>query len=99
MINFKAGISGHIHIDFLQKPRVHAMKIVTSKGRFEWDYQENSLLFVNNAGKENSFENKNFDRNDMFVDMLEDFINCVKLNQETKFNLDEAINELEFLIA
>ncbi|WP_114651961.1 Gfo/Idh/MocA family protein [Polynucleobacter necessarius] len=99
MINFKTGMGGHVHIDFLQKPRVHAMKVVTSKGRFEWDYHENTLFFVNNDGKENIFKNDNFDRNDMFVEMLKDFINCVNLNQETKFNLDEAINELELLIS
>lgn len=99
MINFKSGTSGHVHIDFLQKPRVHTMKIVTLKGRFEWDYHKNKLIFISNDGKENIFKNDNFDRNDMFITMLKDFISCVNLNQETKFNLDEAIDELKFLIS
>jgi predicted dehydrogenase len=98
LINFKAGMSGHVHIDFVQKPRVHTMKVITSKGRFEWDYHKNTLLFLSNNGKEKFFKNDNFDRNDMFVEMLKDFVRCVNLNQETKFNLDEAINELELLI-
>lgn len=98
MINFNDGMCGHIHIDFIQKPRVHTMKIVTSKGRFEWDCHENTLIFIGNDGRENIFKNENFDRNDMFVDMLRDFISCVNLKQKTKFNLDEAIAELELIM-
>lgn len=98
MINFNNGMSGHIHIDFLQKPRVHTMKIVTSKGKFAWDYHRNILQFVDKDGKEDVFANDNFDRNDMFREMLKEFIECVNLNEETKFNLKEAIRELKFLI-
>ena len=99
MINFNNGMSGHVHIDFLQKPRVHTMKIVTTKGKFAWEYHKNKLIFVDKNGKEDIFLNDNFDRNDMFMEMLKEFICCVNSNQETKFNLDEAINELEFMIS
>jgi predicted dehydrogenase len=98
LINFKSGMSGHVHIDFLQKPRVHTMKILTTKGRFEWNYHDNNLVFIKSDGNEELFTIDGFDRNDMFVDMLADFIECVKLNKRTKFNLDEAIRELEFLV-
>ena len=98
MLNFTNGMSGHVHIDFLQKPRVHAMKVITSKGRFEWNYHKNILLFVDNDGIEEVFKNDNFDRNDMFVDMLKDYIDCIVLKKRSKFNLDEAIKELEFLV-
>ena len=97
LINFKNGMSGHIHIDFLQKPRVHTMKIVTSKGRFEWDYHKNSLEFIDMNNHIELFENEGFERNDMFIDMLKDFINCVELNKSTRFNLDEAIKELKLV--
>ena len=99
MLSFTNGMSGHVHIDFLQKPRVHAMKVVTSKGRFEWDCYKNVLLFVCREGKEEVFRNDNFDRNDMFLEMLGDFINCVTLNTETKFNLDDAITELRYFVS
>lgn len=99
MISFKAGLSGHIHVDFIQKPKVHTMKIITEKGRFEWDCHKNTLLFVNNFGNQNIFRNDNFDRNDMFVEMLKDFVSCVNLNHDTKFSLDEAVTELELLIS
>ena len=99
MLTFNNGMSGHVHIDFLQKPRVHTMKIVTSKGRFAWDCHKNVLQFVCREGKEEVFRNDNFDRNDMFLEMLRDFINCVTLSTETKFNLDDAISELRYFVS
>jgi predicted dehydrogenase len=98
MLNFKNGMSGHVHIDFLQKPRVHTMKIITSKGRFEWNYHENSLSFIFMDGEDEKFENNGFERNDMFLLMLEDFIKAVNKKSRTKFNLDEAIVELKLII-
>ena len=99
MINFNNGMSGHVHIDFLQKPRVHTMKIVTSTGRFAWDYHKNILNFVDKNCIEEVFMNDNFDRNDMFMEMLKEFIECVNLTRDTRFNLDDAISELNLLIS
>lgn len=98
LLLFENGMSGHIHIDFLQKPRVHTMKIITSKGRFEWDYHQNNLIFINMQGNKEIFENEGFERNDMFINMLRDFIQAVKNKSETKFKLDEAIRELKLLL-
>lgn len=97
LINFKNGMSGHVHIDFLQKPRVHTMKVLTTKGRFEWNYHKNNLLFLDSEDNKELFNIDDFDRNDMFVDMLKDFIECVKIKKRTKFNLDEAIIEMKYL--
>lgn len=98
LISFSNGMSGHIHIDFLQKPRVHTMKIVTSKGRFEWNYHENSLIFLDIKMQKEFFQNEKFERNDMFIEMLKDFIKAVDNKTKTRFNLNEAINELKLII-
>jgi len=98
LINFKSGVSGHVHIDFLQKPRVHTMKILTTKGRFEWDYHKNELIFIDRNSVEEIFNINSFDRNNMFTDMLQDFIDCIRLNNTTRFNLDQAIVELKSIL-
>ena len=98
LIQFDNGISGHIHVDYLQKPRVHTMKIVTSKGRFEWNYHKNTLIFINMEGKIELFNNNGFKRNDMFITMLKDFIYCVEHNKETLFNIEDAISELQQIL-
>lgn len=98
LITFKSGLTGHVHIDFLQKPRVHKMKIVTDKGRFHWDCHGNILEFLNNDGEVKYFKNEGFERNDMFVEMLSDFIDCVKNNRNSKFDLKCAVKEMHLLL-
>lgn len=98
LIQFDNGISGHIHVDFLQKPRVHTMKIVTSKGRFEWDYHKNTLIFITMDDKIEMFNNNGFKRNDMFLSMLKEFIHCVEHNKETLFDIEDAISELQQIL-
>ena len=36
--------------------------------------------------------------NDMFMEMLKEFIECVNSARDTRFNLDDAISELNLLI-
>jgi len=98
LLEFEQGFSGHVHIDFLQKPRVHTMKIVTSTGRFEWDYHANSLVFVGNESRQQIFDNNDFSRNDMFLDMLTDFITCVTNREKTRFDVPSAIRELKLIL-
>jgi len=98
LIQFDNGISGHIHVDYLQKPRVHTMKIVTSNGRFEWDYHKNTLIFINMDGKIETFNNSDFKRNDMFICMLKEFIYCVEHNEKTQFDIENAISELQQIL-
>jgi predicted dehydrogenase len=98
LISFTNNLTGHIHIDFLQKPRIHNMRIVTDSGRFEWDCHKNTLVFKDLNDDNEYFNNETFKRNDMFIEMLEDYIKCVKSGKRTKFNLDEAIIELEHIV-
>lgn len=96
-IEFENAMTGVIHIDYLQKPRVHKMTIVTTSGRFEWDCHQNTLVFLNREGQQVSFPNEKFERNDMFVEMLENYISCIKSGKQTVCSIREATRELSLL--
>jgi predicted dehydrogenase len=96
-IKFASGLMGHVHVDYLQKPRQHNMRVVTSSGRFEWDNHEHQLFFLDQSGNKAYFEAPNFERNDMFVEMLKHFIDCVKTNKKTRFAIEDAVTELKLL--
>jgi len=98
LIDFSNGMSGHVHVDFIQKPRVHKLKIVTSLGRFEWNCHENNLIFLDMSGDVEEFKNPKFERNDMFVEMMSSFINDVNLCKSTGFTVSDAITEIKFLV-
>ena len=43
-------------------------------------------------------ENEGFERNDMFINMLAEYIKCVTERKATRFDLSAAITELQLLI-
>lgn len=98
-IKFASGLVGHVHVDYHQKPRQHTMRVITSAGRFEWDNHKNKLFFLNHSGNKSHFEIPDFERNDMFLEMLKHFIDCVEAKKATVFTIDDAIVELELLTA
>ena len=98
LIEFASGVSGHVHVDFIQKPRVHRLKVVTDKGRFEWDCHENSLVFTDMDGEVHDFENNGFERNDMFVAMLSSFISEVNGSESPGFDVTQASREMKILL-
>ncbi|MDO6709371.1 Gfo/Idh/MocA family oxidoreductase [Aliiglaciecola sp. 2_MG-2023] len=97
-ISFKSKINATVHVDYIQKPRVHKLKIVTNKGRFHWNCHLNSLKFINLENKITEFTNENFERNDMFVKMLEEYIDCVNNKTPTSFSIEQASKELSLLL-
>ncbi|MDC0308928.1 Gfo/Idh/MocA family oxidoreductase [bacterium] len=99
IISFRVGVLGHVHVDYLQKPRVHTLKIVTEKGRFEWDCHQNALQFIYMNGETDEFSNHGFRRNDMFLEMLRDFVQSVICKTSTVFSVADAVTELSLLSA
>ena len=97
-VRFKRNITANIHIDYLQKPRVHTLTVLTNKGRFSWDCHANELYFIDHAAKKIDFPNENFERNDMFLSMLEHFIDCVKTGRQSAFTVEDATKELSKLL-
>jgi predicted dehydrogenase len=98
LIEFASGVSGHVHIDFIQKPRVHKLKIVTNLGRFEWDCHQNKLIFLAMDGTIETFDDLGFERNDMFLEMLSTFIEDVKSGRPSDFGVAQAVAELKLLL-
>ena len=87
LIKFKNNIIGEIHLDYFQKPSVRTCKIHGTKGKIIWNWENNHLqVFKNNKNKfyTKHFEKK-FDRNKMYLEELNYFLNCIK-NKKTPMN-------------
>ena len=70
------------HTDFLQYPPVHRIKIVGEKGRIEADLNQATTKLIVNGSIVSETKYKDFNRNDMFIEELAEFFDCVK---ETDF--------------
>ncbi|MBL75314.1 MAG: hypothetical protein CL763_00055 [Chloroflexi bacterium] len=84
---FKNNIIGELHLDYFARPQFKSCKIKSTKGTLYWNSDENSIkIFYNNQNKwKTIFQEKKFERNQMFVKELEYFLKCVK-NRECSFN-------------
>lgn len=77
-----------IHMDYIQQPASRTLEIVGEKGRITWNYYKNELVIYTNKMME-SFEAAYFDRNDMFIDELKHFLNCVKGKEKPKITHED----------
>lgn len=94
LLKFENKIIAEIHLDYFQKPSVRNCKIIGTKGKIIWNWENNHLQVFKN--KENKFStrhlDKKFDRNTMYVQELQYFLNCVK---NTKIPINSVIDSFE----
>ena len=77
---FQNGVVAEIHLDFFQRPPTSRCKIVGTKGTILWESIKNQVLFYNIKKKKwtKEFEIKKFNRNEMYLNEMSYFLNCVK---------------------
>jgi predicted dehydrogenase len=92
LLKFKNKIITELHLDYFQKPNVRTCKIIGTKGKIIWDWNNNHLqIFKNNKNKfVTKHIDKKYDRNKMYIQELQYFINCVKKKQTSMNNVAEA---------
>ena len=89
-VTTKAGAVGHIHLDFLQRKAHRACSFIGSQGRLDWDLIENSVIFSSNKGEEILYKTPEWDKNKMYLAMLQDFIAQIDGKPHNCISLDEA---------
>ncbi len=85
--------------DFFQYPPVHSCKVVGENGRVEIDLNRASIYVVLGDEEPMDFYYPSFKRNDMFVEELKTFLDCVKKRVTPESSLPEGINGLKIVIA
>ena len=94
-----------LHLDFIQLPPKRTWEIIGDNGRLEFDYYSNKLTIFKLNYNKTSFTtkvydySKSFDRNNLFIDEMSDFINSIKHNSPTKIQLEDGIINLKILSA
>ena len=71
----------NIHMDFLQKHAHRQCSFVGSKGRLDWNLIENSITLSNENGVSVVFCEPDWDRNNMYLELLLDFLGRVSGNR------------------
>ncbi len=88
-----------IQQDFLQSPPVRRCKAVGENGVFEMDLLKNryTLTISSQPAEEEDFIS--FKRNDMFLDEMECFLNCIEQDGKEFVDLHDGLKSLSFALA
>lgn len=90
----------HVHLDFLQKPARRYIHIVGDKGMVTFDYCAGELrASCLPEGKVEVTRYDQFQRNDMFLGEVAEFIECIKSDRENSLSLDDGSITLEICLA
>lgn len=89
-----------IHLDYLQRPATRTCDIIGEKGRITWDYFKNEVqLFPYKENKWTIYKEKLFERNDMYVNELRHFLNCVQFKEKLRINKKDVIDVMRIVDA
>jgi predicted dehydrogenase len=85
ILKFKNNIIAEIHLDYLQKPENRNCKIIGTKGTLVWESKTNLVKLFDNKKEKwiKVFKWNNYDRNLMFREELDHFINCVNKRKKS----------------
>ena len=85
ILKFKNNIIAEVHLDYFQKPEIRSCKIIGTKGTIIWDSLNNEVKVYDfkKAKWESKLKIKKYDKNEMYVEELEHFIQCVNKKKKT----------------
>ena len=101
IIEFKHKIIAEVHLDFFQGPDFKSCKIKGTNGIIYWDSDLNQVKYFNNKKRrwEIILKLKNFQRNQMYIDEIRNFLRSIKERKKTNNNLDDGIISMNMALA
>ena len=90
-----------IHLDYFQQPTVRGGKIIGTLGTVVWNIEENTVKLYNNKTKKwaNVLKLINYNSNQMYLDELTHFIDCVKNKKFTINPISDGIQTVKIALA
>lgn len=87
----------NIHLDFLQRKPYRSSDFVGTEGRLEWNLISNELILHSATGIQILYSNQKYDRNQMYLDMLADFVRLIDGHANNCILLDDALATVELV--
>jgi len=88
-----------LHIDYLQQPPCRQMKIIGSHGVIEWDYYQGTARLVEDGElKETSNLTQKWERNDLFLGSMVDFLESICERRQPRVPLEDGIETLRIAL-
>jgi predicted dehydrogenase len=96
-LRFNSGALGNIHLDYMQRPGEHTLKLLGTEGSITWD-NATTVARLYTAESTEWVEIPpavDFERNKMFLAETQHFIDCVQGKASPLCTLDDGVRALE----
>ena len=98
-LEFDTGVIGHVHLDYVQKPPVHQLRVWGDQGRALWNFHAGTLTWQPMTGDaEIERVPEGFERNTLFVDEMRSFLSAVNAGRPSEIPLDDGIAVLDIAL-
>lgn len=95
-LEFKSGVVGQVHLDYIQRPPVHTLTVWGDNGQAKWDFHAGTLEWKSVDGKVDIEKVQDgFSRNTMFIDEMRHFLECIEHQKSTRISLNDGIAALK----
>ena len=100
-LTFISSALGNIHLNMIQRDSSRTCKLIGTEGTLIWDGISNrvSLYSAKTKTWHRIFEKKNADRNEMFVNELKYFLDCVTMGSKPLITGQDGLRVLEIALA
>jgi predicted dehydrogenase len=111
-LKFANGVVGGVHVNYFQRPPIHRLEIVGTKGTLRWDNADGILHLYQLPAPFGSFSDnppapviesfsppEGFERNQLFVAQTRHFIETIRGKQEPICGLEDGIQALKLALA
>jgi len=99
VLEFQSGVIGQVHLDYIQRPPVHALTVLGDRGRAILDFLSGKLTWIDVDGSHRvEAVPPGFERNSMFRDEIANFLAAVMQRQPSAIPLREGIDVLDLAL-
>lgn len=91
------GAIGHIHLDFLQRKAHRQCSFIGSAGRLDWDLIRNEICWSSAEGSDVLYSEPEWDKNQMYLNMLRDFIHMIQGKPHQCVELVDATETIQLI--
>lgn len=100
-LRFVSGASGHVHLNFLERPPEHALTIVGTEGTISWNARDHAARRYSpyDARWDVASAPAGFERNTTYVNEMRHFLECLSGAASPACTLRDARSSLEVVLA
>lgn len=87
----------NVHLDFLQKSPQRLCSLIGSKGRLDWNLVTNTIVNISSKGEHIIFSDPEWDKNNMYLNMVQDFVNLMEGKPNSSIDISQAELSLKLI--